>query len=256
MLPKNTDKDWESYGQVSPYFGVISDEKFLPENLSESALEDFFASGVDHIENIFDLIAKHIEPDFTPERCLDFGCGVGRIVLPLAQRFNHVVGVDVSNAMLEEATRNSKKYGVNNVEFIQSDDTLSRVSGTFDFIHSYIVMQHIPPARGERLLLRLLELLNEGGVATLHFTYSWSGWLQTATRGQRLKRWLKESVPGMLGLFNLAQGRRFDHPYMLMNAYDMNNLLSMVQEHGCKQVHLQFTDHGGHWGVMLIFQKK
>lgn len=255
MLPKNTDKDWEYYGEVAPYFGVITDDKFRPENLSESVLEDFFNSGAEQIGQTLDLIAKHIDLDFTPERCLDFGCGVGRIVLPLARRFSHVVGVDVSVGMLEEAKRNSEKFGIGNVEFVESDDTLSKVSGSFDFIHSYIVMQHISVERGEKLLLRLLELLNTGGVAALHFTYSWDGWLQHATRAQRFSRWLKESVPGMLGLMHLVKGRRFSHPYMLMNPYDMNRILSILQGHGCSQVHLQFTDHAGHWGAMLMFQK-
>lgn len=255
MLPKNTDKDWEYYGEVSPYFGVITDEKFRTENLSETVLADFFSSGAEQVEQTLQLIAKHFSPDFNPQRCLDFGCGVGRIVLPLAKRFEHVVGVDVSRGMLEEAKRNCERVGVKNVEFVESDDALSKVTGSFDFIHSFIVMQHISVARGEQIVQRLFGLLNKGGVAALHFTYSWSGWLQTATRGQRFKRWLKESVPGMLGLLNLAKGRRFDHPYMLMNTYDLNRLLSLLQQHGCKQVHAQFTDHGGHWGVMLVFQK-
>jgi len=254
-LPKNTDKDWEYYGAVAPYFGVLSDERFSPANLSEAALEDFFASGVEHIDEVFDVIEKNIEPGFTPARSLDFGCGVGRIVLPLARRSGHVVGVDVSPGMLEEARLNSKKYGISNVEFVESDETLSKVSGTFDFVHSYIVMQHISTRRGVRFLARLLELLNPGGLGALHFTYSWQGWLQQASRGARFVRWLRESVPGGQGLMNLAKGRRFDHPNMLMNTYDVNRLFSMLQEHGCRAVHVKFTDHNGHWGVMLVFQK-
>lgn len=255
MLPKNTDRDWEIYGQIAPYFGVLSDEKFMPDKLDDSAVTEFFASGEQHIEHIIGLVRQHLKPDFEPARCLDFGCGVGRLVFPLARRFNEVVGLDVSRSMIEEARRNSEKYGIGNATFVESDDALSRVEGKFDFVHSFIVMQHIPRERGEHLMLRLIELMNAGGVAALHFTYSWDGWLQTATRKQRLSRWLRESVPLFHNLTNLARGRRFDHPYMQMNAYDLNKLFSILQEHGCQEVHAQFTSHSGHWGVMLLFRK-
>ncbi len=255
MMAKNTDRDWEIYGQIAPYFGVLSDEKFMPDKLDDSAVNEFFASGEQHIEQLVSQIKQHLKQDFEPPRCLDFGCGVGRLVLPLARRFESVVGVDVSRSMIEEARRNSEKFGIGNVEFVESDDELSRVNGKFDFVHSFIVMQHIPPKRGERLVQRLIELLNPGGVGALHFTYSWEGWLRTATGKQRFSRWLRESVPLFHNLTNLARGRRFDHPYMQMNAYDLNKLFSILQEHGCGQVHAEFTSHSGHWGVMLLFQK-
>ncbi len=256
MLPRNTDKDWEIYGQTAPYFGVLSDEKFSPENLDESAISDFFASGEQHITQLLEAIKQHLSQDFAPARCLDFGCGVGRLVFPLARRFAHVVGVDVSSSMIEEARRNRLKYGIENVEFAESDDRLSKVSGTFDFIHSYIVMQHIPRERGELIVQRLLELMNPGGVAALHFTYSWDGWLREATPANRLMRWLRESVPLFHNFTNLAKGRKFNHPFMQMNVYDLNKLFSLLQQHGCEQAHAQFTNHAGHWGLMLLFQKK
>jgi hypothetical protein len=158
--------------------------------------------------------------------------------------------------MLEEAASNSSKFGVKNVEFVQSDDTLSRVNGSFDFIHSYIVLQHIPPARGERLIQQLIAMLEVGGVAALHVTYSWNGWLQSATRIQRFTRWLRENVPGLHGVVNLFRGRSFEQPFMLMNIYDLNRLFSILQEQGCDQSFVQFTSHAGHSGVMLLFQKK
>lgn len=256
MLPKNTDRDWEIFGQTAPYFGVISDEKFKPENLDESAINDFFASGEQHIDEIVGEIRRHIKEDFAPVRCLDFGCGVGRLVLPLARKFASVVGMDVSRSMIEEARRNSEKYGIENVEFIESDDNLSKVNGTFDFIHSFIVMQHIPQERGELLFKRLIAMLNPGGVAALQFTYSWDGWLQTATRSQRAARWVRESVPFVHNLVNLAKGRKFNQPFMLMNTYDLNKLFSILQEQGCRETHVRFTSHSGHWGVMLLFQKQ
>jgi 2-polyprenyl-3-methyl-5-hydroxy-6-metoxy-1,4-benzoquinol methylase len=255
MSPKNTDKDWEMYGQMAPYFGVLSDEKYLPEQMNEAAVSDFFESGEKHIDQTLALVRQHVAQDFEPRRCLDFGCGVGRLVIPLAHRFQSVVGVDVSSSMIEEARRNVEKYGLTNAEFTESDDDLSKVTGKFDFIHSFIVMQHISKDRGERLLVRLIDALNPSGVGAIHFTYSWDGWLQSASAAQRFSRWVRESVPLVHNVTNLARGRKFNHPFMQMNVYDVNKLFSILQARGCEQAHVQFTNHAGHWGVMILFRR-
>lgn len=251
---RDTDRDWEIFGRTTPYFAVYTDEKFLPENLDEVARAEFFATGERHVERTLELIRRYLAADFAPARTLDFGCGVGRLVLPLARRFPFVVGVDVSRSMLAEARRNCESPGLSNVEFVESDDDLSRVTGTFDFIHSYIVMQHIPRARGEALFQRLLTRLNPGGIGAVHFTYTRHEWLRSVTPARRFARWLTESVPGWHGIINLAKGRSFNHPIMHMTSYDLNRLLSILQEHACQQVHAHFTNHSGHWGVMLLFQ--
>ncbi len=80
-------------------------------------------------------------------RALDFGCGVGRLVIPLSKIAESVTGVDVSESMLNEAISNCDNQNVNNANFIKADDNLSMLSGKYDFIHSYIVFQHIPTKR-------------------------------------------------------------------------------------------------------------
>ena len=172
MLTRKPDKHWELLGDQEPYFGVLTDAQFERHNLDEQAMSKFFDSGEQYIDRVVSVVKSHLNPNFNPDRCLDFGCGVGRLVMPMARRFQKVVGVDVAKSMLDESKRNATKYGVENVDFLQSDDSLSRVSGKFDFIHSYIVFQHIPRERGMKILSRLLDLLDVDGVAVLHFTYA------------------------------------------------------------------------------------
>jgi ubiquinone/menaquinone biosynthesis C-methylase UbiE len=69
-------------------------------------------------------------------------------VVPLAGVCTSVVGVDVSEAMLAVVEENSREMGLSNVTFVKGDDTLSGVSRSFDFVHSFIVFQHIRPERG------------------------------------------------------------------------------------------------------------
>ncbi|MEO6394113.1 MAG: methyltransferase domain-containing protein, partial [Pyrinomonadaceae bacterium] len=134
MLPKNSDQNWETYGKDNPYFGVLSDEKFMRAQLDEQAIDEFFATGETHIAEVMATIDHHLAADFSPKRCLDFGCGVGRLVFPLAQRFGFVTGVDISPSMLAEARKNADGLGLTNVELLPSDDTLSQVTGPFDLI--------------------------------------------------------------------------------------------------------------------------
>src|ERR1700678_3977041 len=110
LTANNTDLDWRTWGDTNPYFGVISHAKFLAENLTDDSLQDFFASGEHHIEHIYNVIRARIRPGFQPARVLDYGCGVGRLVVPLARRSEKAVGVDVSPGMLAEARENCRRF--------------------------------------------------------------------------------------------------------------------------------------------------
>jgi 2-polyprenyl-3-methyl-5-hydroxy-6-metoxy-1,4-benzoquinol methylase len=84
LFKSRTDRDWEKFGKNDPYFGVISDDKFKMSNLADENKEEFFKSGADYIDDVLSKIKLHIDPFFRPNKALDFGCGVGRLVIPLA----------------------------------------------------------------------------------------------------------------------------------------------------------------------------
>jgi 2-polyprenyl-3-methyl-5-hydroxy-6-metoxy-1,4-benzoquinol methylase len=124
--------------------------------------DDFFQSGEAFITGVLEQVERLFGP-IAPGRAMDFGCGVGRLALPLARRFRSATGVDISASMLAEAARNAARAGLGNLDWVLSDERLTRVEGPFDFINSYIVLQHIPPHAGMRLIARLLDLVAPGG---------------------------------------------------------------------------------------------
>lgn len=255
-MTANSDKAWEFFGKNDPYFGVITSDKYHLENLNDDHLSAFFASGQAHIESVMSTVRTHLDSDFVPRRALDFGCGVGRLVLPLTSLCETVTGVDVSTSMLATAERICRERNVANAAFVESDDGLSRISERFNFIHSYIVFQHIPCGRGYRIFSRLIDLLEENGVGALHFTV-----FRKSSAGDRFLYWGRKSVPLVNGLYNLLRlGKSFNHPLMQMNEYSLRRLLLILNEKGCHHVYIRFSDHSSPrtniYGVMLFFQKK
>ena len=169
---RHADRAYDRVGQTEPYYGVITLERYLSANLNAVALREFFESGETQVASVLATIRTRFAADFKPRRALDFGCGVGRILSPLAREAGQAIGVDVSDAMMAEAARNCRERKLTNVSFVKSDDRLSRLEGTFDLIHSSIVFQHIVPRRVEMMVRGLLAHLEPGGVrrATLTAT--------------------------------------------------------------------------------------
>jgi SAM-dependent methyltransferase len=85
--------------------------------------------------------------------CVEVGCGPGRMTTALAERFDRVVAVDVSPAMLEQARRN---VAAPNVEFrLVSGERLDGLDDELaDAMVCYLVLQHLPGAEVVRSYLR------------------------------------------------------------------------------------------------------
>ncbi len=250
MFADDTDREWERFGQCDPYFGVWSAERFRRANLSAESREEFFESGHDYIQAVLNNIRLHIDPGFTIKRALDFGCGVGRLVIPLARVAEEVTGVDVSDSMLAEAKNNCAEHSIENAVFVKSDDDLSLLKGKYDFIHSFIVFQHIPATRGEKIFVRLMERLEDGGVGVLHFTYR----IPNSTSSALLLL-VRKYVPLTKNLMNLIKGRPFHYPGMEMHSYSINHLVLAMQQAHIPGCYTEFTDHGGSLGILVYFKK-
>jgi len=245
-IDMTTDSAWENWGRRDPYFGVITDPKFRRSHLNEDAKRQFFESGGVHVHYVLATIRGCIDPNFAPRRILDFGCGVGRLLLPFAAMAEEVVGIDVSPSMLQEAARNCEQRGLRNIRLLLSDDDLSALTDKFDLIHSYIVFQHIPVERGRVILEKLMQHLRPGGVGAIHLTYSKIRYALT----QGAPPPPEQSAPVT------ARGTTptTADPEIQMNPYNVNQILFAIQRTGISRFHAEFTDHGGELGVFIFFQ--
>jgi 2-polyprenyl-3-methyl-5-hydroxy-6-metoxy-1,4-benzoquinol methylase len=250
IVNRDTDQAWESFGRDDPYFGAITKYRYHRDQLNEANREDFFDSGAKHIDSVFKAIRKHLDAGFAPRRVLDFGCGPGRLLVPLAALCDEVIGVDVSDSMLEEARGNCRQRDIRNVSLLKSDDGLSALGGGFDLIHSVLVFQHIAPRRGMALMDRMLDMLQSGGVGVLHFT------IHHQSKVSETAQWAKRTIPFAWNLFNLLRRRAWRAPQMQMHIYDINVLFERLRLRGVADVHVRFIDHDGVTGAMIFFRRK
>jgi SAM-dependent methyltransferase len=240
----STDSAWEEWGRRDPYFGVITNPKYRRVGMSQDAKREFFDDGALLVNYLMARIKKHIDPKFAPNKALDFGCGVGRLLVPLAGIAEEVVGLDVSPSMLEEARRNCDDRQLGNVRFLLSDDDLSALTDTFDLICSFIVFQHIPVQRGRAIFDKLLRHLRPGGVGAIHLTYS------------KIRFALSHGMPPpeLSSTATTPQSvRTNEDPEMQMNPYNLNEILFLAQCRGVQRTYVEFSDHGGELGVFLFF---
>jgi SAM-dependent methyltransferase len=262
-----TDAAWEAWGKEDPYFGVVTDPKYRRDNLTEDGKQQFFDTGVGHVNYVMYLIHKYVDASYKPHRALDFGCGVGRVLLPLARMAESVVGLDVSPSMIAEAKRNVIEAGLDNIEILPSDDQLSGLTGQFDLVHSCLVFQHIPVARGMKLFKQLLDRVVPGGIVSIQFIFAKEYWpenLGVAPVEPPVKSKTKLLKLGIGGNSKdkplIANGVPIDpasgEPMMEMNIYPMNQLIYLAHQAGCERFHSELGNHGGELGIFFIMQKK
>ena len=250
---RRTDHDWERWGAASPYYGVLSIEKFRDAALSDDLKAEFFASGERHVASIMDRIAADLGTPMKPGRILDFGCGVGRLAIPFATMTTEgVVAMDISPSMLSEAANNSAARNVRNIEFARSDDELSLATGQFDIVHSYIVLQHINPERGHEIIARLARKVSEGGYLAIQF--------YTACNAPRLTRLLVRAryvFPPANWARNVLRSRPLFEQGMQLHTYDLAKVLRTLRENGFPEanLHLDTEDSGNFESVFLLSRK-
>lgn len=246
----DTDREWELWGKTDPYFGVLSAPQFRRDAMDDQSRLEFFSSGRKHVDHVMEVIHQRLRPGFTPASVLDYGCGVGRVALPLAEGFARATGVDVSASMIEEAANNAAQQKLENLRFLRADEFFAETSEDYDLIHSFIVLQHLRPKRGEIIFRDLARRLRPGGIGAIHLTFASNlDPLLSALREVRKRSRVAH------GILNVIKGNPWRQPLMQSNTYSLNRIFAMLLAEGCGSIYSEFSDNGGLLGIMLYFEK-
>ena len=170
-------KDWEIRARENAPFYICTTAAESPEAFAASGEKDLSEQVIDGL------------PVSRSWRVLEIGCGIGRLAKPLSARVERVVGVDLS----EEMIRRGREYCADrpNVELHRTDGSLGFLEdGSFDFVFSHIVFQHVPrKAYVERYLRDANRLLKPGGILRVQVD---------GRSRQFFRRWVADSWSGVV----------------------------------------------------------
>lgn len=230
-----SDRQWQSWGKQNPYYGVYSEDRFSKDNIDQHR-DEFFETGQKTVNTLIERASRHFGP-LTTGSALEFGSGVGRMTIPLAKRYARVTGVEISPDMIAEAEKNCRFFQANNTTFVISDDELSKVSGTFDLVLSFIVFQHIVPERGLPIMDRLLGMVAPGGLAIFQVSVR----RPERSLPAQMKYGLRHNLPWLAAAVNYARGKPWSTLTMRMSEYDPIDVLNLYTKHEMGDVLL--TEH-------------
>jgi SAM-dependent methyltransferase len=158
---------WDRFAEADAYTYILTD-------LKRADPKKFWESGERTVQE--ELLPLIRERAIRRQIGLELGCGVGRLLFPMARHFEEMVGVDIAEGMVRRAVSFAGDNGIRNVAFgaiSGPEDLLHKTkeyAGKVDFLYSLLVFQHIPDfAVIEGYLHAVSELLAENGIAYLQF---------------------------------------------------------------------------------------
>lgn len=237
---------WEDWGSVDPYWAVLTEPAARHGRWN---LEEFFATGVATVAEMLQHTGTYGRP-VRRGTALDFGCGVGRLTRALAAHFEHTYGLDVAEAMIDEATR--LDGGSSGATFVRNDrDDLGRFeTGTIDFVSCLLVLQHLPSREAiERYLREFVRVLSTGGVAVVQLPVLVPQIDPRSTLRRKLR--LRTRLGGALRTVGVSPRFLYEHlgwqPEMRMSGIPYDEMVAIFASVGANVLDAspESTDSGG-----------
>jgi SAM-dependent methyltransferase len=136
---RSDQREWDDLAARDAMWAVCS----LPGLRGRWSATAFFESGEAEVGGVLGGLESAGLAPTSRQRALDFGCGLGRLTRALAERFEEVVGVDLSEEMIGKARQlNADRL---NCRFIANHrhDLSVLPTSHFDFVLSLIALQHV-----------------------------------------------------------------------------------------------------------------
>jgi ubiquinone/menaquinone biosynthesis C-methylase UbiE len=160
MNLQKTRWNWEKLAERDAFWAVLTRGEKPGQAWDEA---EFFRTGEDDVRAHLEWAATLASIDAQGE-ALDFGCGVGRLTQALAGHFRRVVGVDISENMLDLA-RQHNRCG-DRVTYLHNTEPHLRLlaDNRFAFVYSLITLQHMAPRYACEYLAEFARVAAPGGL--------------------------------------------------------------------------------------------
>ena len=151
----------------------------------EKVFEEYLNSRIDsdspHNKTIRQLLLDTVG-DYTDKTILDLGCGIGCFTCELASKAKKVVGIDISQKVIDYAIKNNSRENIQ--YFVQNIENLNEINESFDIVFSDMVFNYIE--NYDKLLNDIYNHLNENGLLVFSQVHP----ISTASLGE--SSWVNE----------------------------------------------------------------
>jgi len=217
MKLRQVQQYWDRQAHADPMWAILTDPAKAGRRWDA---DEFFATGIREIGAVMEQAVEWGKP-VARRSALDFGSGIGRLSQALADHFDQVHGVDISQKMIELARQYNRKgarveYRCNVVTNLGAFET-----GSIDLIYSSITLQHVKPRYAARYVEEFLRVLAPGGLLLFQYPSKPIG------LGARLARWKAF----------LSRPRP-----MYMNGMDREAVIALLERGGVRILNVQQDD--------------
>jgi SAM-dependent methyltransferase len=219
--------EWQYWGRTDPLWAVSSWEGHAAGEKDAWTPERFLEVGRADWESI-ESHWRHF--GMGGARCVEIGCGAGRMTAQLARSFRRVEAIDVSAEQIALAKRNLKGESARVSWYLVDDPVVPVPPGSCDGAFSAHVFQHLSDTEAvAQYFAQLRVAMRAGGTVCLHLPVR--GAHRSTMRGR---------LPGplrrlRLGLLRLLGKRRI----MEYNVFDMTWVFRALEAAGFVDVELR-----------------
>jgi 2-polyprenyl-3-methyl-5-hydroxy-6-metoxy-1,4-benzoquinol methylase len=121
QLWQNVRLTWESLGDERPFHSVLTEQQYSPDRIGESEAQ-FWESGRAEAEQLAHYLRSIGFASCKDLTVIEYGCGVGRVTVPLAAIAKEVIGYDISDPHLKLARQRALALGRTNIRLITLGD--------------------------------------------------------------------------------------------------------------------------------------
>jgi SAM-dependent methyltransferase len=214
LISDKIKQSWEHLGDTRAHHSVLTSKDFLPDSLEQN-IGAFWKSGENEVKEIEAILKRHNLNIEEVKTAVEYGCGVGRVTVPLSKRVRAMHAYDISRPHLDYANQYANEESTI-INFHLVSDPLGKLQPC-DLFYSRIVFQHNPPPIIYKLIENAMEALNPGGIAIFQVP------IYIKEYEFRLEEWMKK-----------------DHALdMQMHCIPQTAVFKMTEKAGCKLLEIR-----------------
>jgi SAM-dependent methyltransferase len=223
----NSDSDWRYWGSKDPLFAVASWKGKQITSATPWTTNEFLKLGE---SDMTDVLLHWRQYGLISGRCVEVGCGAGRMTAPLLSAFSSVLGLDVSPEQLEKA-KSHLSNNLNRVTFqVVEGPSIPAPNGSASGVFSCHVFQHFSDFSGiAAYITEAFRVLAPGGTICFHIPVP-GAHLNSSQRPYL--RWLRNCYAKLARVI----GSRLAWEY---HRYDAKKILTLLREVGFESIELR-----------------